>query len=506
MKSRTRGTIVKRMILIPMGFFAAILVAGCAGTPEPASSTPTGSKETSHQEPPAEAVNVEYVGEWTGALEVQGTEIGIVVRFLNDPTGSAPVATMDIPEQMAADLPLSDISAGGNTAGSAVHFELVTGGPRLIADGLVGEDGGIAGTFTQGPASGSFSLVRSGDIDAPAADLPETSMVMEAGLAQFESTEISLDRGIVQLAATLVEPLTPGPWPVMIIHAGSGPTDRDGNSAILPGPNNGLKMLAESLAARGIATLRYDKRGIAASTSDNLVPHEVNFGDLVNDLLAWVEWVENDKRFGSVSLAGHSEGSVVVLTAMGSDLAISDEPGFEGTPVDPRLAGSAREAVDALVLLAGPSKPVDLLALDQLRNQLGEKAPLYERSVEIVDALRRGETVEDVPPELQALFNPAVQPYLRSLVPYDPATMITNVRQPVLIVGGTEDLQVPVSEIEILAAARADAEVVILDGVNHVLKEVGVGDLVANRSSYSNPSYALADHLVSHIAEFVNGR
>lgn len=494
----------RTMTLIPMGFFAAMLVAGCAGAPEPASSAPTGSKEPSHREALAEGVTVEYVGEWTGALEVQGTEIGIVVRFLNDPAGIAPTATMDIPEQMASDLPLSEVSADGDIAGSAVHFELVTGGPKLIADGLVGEDGSIAGTFTQGPASGSFSLVRTGDIDASATNLPGTSMEMEARPAQFESTEVSLDRGIVQLAATLVEPLTPGPWPVMIIHAGSGPTDRDGNSAILPGPNNGLKMLAESLAARGIATLRYDKRGIAASTSKNLNPHEVNFGDLVNDLLAWVEWVENDDRFGSVSLAGHSEGSVVVLTAMGSSLTISDEPGFEGSPVDPRLAGSAREAVDALVLLAGPSKPVDLLALDQLRNQLGENAPLYERSVEIVDALRRGETVEDVPPELQALFNPAVQPYLRSLVPYDPATMIKNVNQPILIVGGTEDFQVPVSEIEILAAARTDAEVVILDGANHLLKEVGVGDLVANRSSYSNPSYALAADLVPRVAEFVN--
>src|SRR5579859_7330981 len=87
---------------------------------------------------------------------------------------------------------------------------------------------------------------------------------------------------------TLLVPSAPKRMPVVLLIAGSGPTDRNGNSAMLPAPNNSLKMLAEALAARNIASLRYDKRGIGESKAAMTAEKDLRFDTYVDDAVAWV--------------------------------------------------------------------------------------------------------------------------------------------------------------------------------------------------------------------------
>ena len=101
--------------------------------------------------------------------------------------------------------------------------------------------------------------------------------------------------------------------PMAILVAGSGPTDRDGNNPQME--NNGLRMTAEGLAGQGIATLRYDKRGIGASKVAGLQEEQLRFEDYVDDLKGWVARYADDPRFSSVVVLGHSEGSLVALAA-----------------------------------------------------------------------------------------------------------------------------------------------------------------------------------------------
>jgi len=126
---------------------------------------------------------------------------------------------------------------------------------------------------------------------------------------------ILLDTGTGILHGTLETPAAKPSWPVVLIIAGSGPTDRDGNSSMLRGRNDSLKMLAEGLAAREIASLRYDKRLIGESMIFGLKEEDLRFDIYVDDAVRWGEYLRKDSRFRSLVIAGHSGGSLIGMLA-----------------------------------------------------------------------------------------------------------------------------------------------------------------------------------------------
>src|SRR4051794_11632517 len=103
--------------------------------------------------------------------------------------------------------------------------------------------------------------------------------------------------------------------PIVLMISGSGPTDRNGNSPMLPGKNNSLLMLAEGLASNGIASLRYDKRGIGESAAAMVSEADLRFETYVDDAVSWCEQLRKDARFSKVIIAGHSEGSLIGMLA-----------------------------------------------------------------------------------------------------------------------------------------------------------------------------------------------
>jgi pimeloyl-ACP methyl ester carboxylesterase len=291
-----------------------------------------------------------------------------------------------------------------------------------------------------------------------------------------DSVTLAISTGALQ--GSLTCPTRRPPWPVALLIAGSGPTDRNGNSAGLPGPNNSLQMLAAALAERGIASLRYDKRGIGASRAALTSEADLRFDMLADDAAGWVRLLRGDPRFGTVTVIGHSEGSLLAILA------------------------AQRAGADAYVSIAGVGRP----ASQVLHEQLAARAPanLVAESDSIMARLSRGETVDSVPPALAALFRPSVQPYLISWFRYDPAAELAKLKVPVLIAQGATDIQVGELDARLLAAADRNARLVLVDSMNHVLKLVP-GDYVAQVNSYSDPKLPIAPQLVDAIVEFVSG-
>lgn len=293
--------------------------------------------------------------------------------------------------------------------------------------------------------------------------------------ASLAAEEIVLDTGNGSLAGTLERPSGAKPAVCALIIAGSGPTDRDGNQAGLR--NDSLKQLALGLAQRGICTLRYDKRGVGASAAALIAENSLRFEDYVADAAAWVPRLARIGGAARVAAVGHSEGALVALLA------------------------ARRGSVSAVVSIAGAGRSAAELIREQLRQLPGE---MRRRGEDILDELVLERPVREVPAEFGALFRPSVQPYLMSWFRYDPAAEIRATRIPLLIVQGTADLQVPVSEAKILAAANPLAALSLIPDMNHVLKRSLPGE--DQRAAYTDPSLPIDPRVVDAIAGYLLNR
>jgi alpha-beta hydrolase superfamily lysophospholipase len=254
--------------------------------------------------------------------------------------------------------------------------------------------------------------------------------------------------------------------------SGSGPTDRDGNSRL--GIRAGtLGKLAAALAGVGIASLRYDKRGLPGSPA--ALETSLTFDSLVDDAARILDWLEDRRGERPAALVGHSEGGLVAL------------------------ALARRRAVARMVLLATPGRPLAALIEEQLAVL---PADLRQRSRAILASLAAGGAEPDVPAALAPLFRPSVQPYLRSLMALDPAALLRESTAPVLLVGGGHDLQVGRADFDALTAGRPDAERLWITGMNHVLV-ASPAERAANLASYGDPGAVLAPGLVAAVARFL---
>lgn len=292
------------------------------------------------------------------------------------------------------------------------------------------------------------------------------------------STEVKVARGGDTLAGTLLVPGKGSNWPVALIIAGSGPTDRNGNSPLLKGQNNSLKYLAEGLAKKGIATLRFDKRFLGGSHSARPVG-ELIFDDFVDDAALLIGWLHDQKQFRSVAVLGHSEGSLIGMRAIRQ---------VEG-----------RVPVAAYVSLSGAGQPIGHVLEWQLCKQLEALCPEIKR---LMIAVKEGQPTGEINPMLQGIFNPAVLPFLKNWMQYDPAAEIAQLKCRVMIVNGTTDLQVQVSEAGLLHAARPEATYLIIEGMNHVFKEAPANAL-ANQATYSDPELPVMKELIKGVSAFL---
>lgn len=288
------------------------------------------------------------------------------------------------------------------------------------------------------------------------------------------------------LKGSLLAPAKAGA-PVVLIVPGSGPTDRNGNNPL--GVNAATyRLLAQDLAAKGIATVRIDKRGMFESSKAVADANAVTIPDYVADVRSWVGAIRRSTGVPCVWVLGHSEGGLVALAAA--------------------QGGDAASGLCGLVLVAAPGRPLGQVLRDQLREQWRANpanAPILDQALAAITRLEGGARVDpaSLHPALHPLFNEAVQGFLISAFAQDPAQLIAATKLPVLVLQGERDLQVPAQDARLLAKAQPAAQLVLLPDTNHVLKAVPTDDAAANMATYANPGQPLAPGVVDAVVRFV---
>ncbi len=215
----------------------------------------------------------------------------------------------------------------------------------------------------------------------------------------------------------------------------------------------------------------------AAKTKSVLREEDLSFETYIDDAVRWGKQLSSDRRFSTITVIGHSEGSLIGMVA------------------------AQRMGANAFVSVAGAGRPIQQIILEQVKPQFSPE--LLKQTEEILEQLAAGKAVASVPTELHMLFRPSIQPYMISWLRYDPAKEITKLRIPILIVQGSTDLQARLADAKGLADDNPAARLLLIDGMNHVLKTVP-NDPAKQVASYSDPTLPVAPELISGVTSFVN--
>jgi uncharacterized protein len=297
-----------------------------------------------------------------------------------------------------------------------------------------------------------------------------TLLLLLASLASAAADESKVRVGPIDAVLT-IPPGVPKP-PVALLIAGSGSTDHDGNGPKLKPAT--LKKLSDQLVARGIATLRYDKRGAGGWKKEFGRPEDFRFKDFVDDATSLIEYLRKSDKFSQIAAVGHSEGGLVALLAV------------------------QRAPVDRLVLLATSARKQGDLLKAQLEKQLPPDK--YEPIGKAIDDIMAGQIVD--PPPAGLAIPPAMQPGMASAFNEDPVDAMKKITGPTLIIAGGRDRQLPRVDLLALVAADVAAKPLWLADMNHVL--VDVTDEADDVASYNQPDRPLDPTMIDAVAEFVS--
>tara|TARA_R110002020_G_scaffold56979_3_gene157106 strand:- start:387 stop:1313 length:927 start_codon:yes stop_codon:yes gene_type:complete len=274
------------------------------------------------------------------------------------------------------------------------------------------------------------------------------------------------------IEGTLIVPQTDEKPALAIIVGDSGPTDRNGNQQMMV--NNSLKFLAEGLYENNIASFRYDKRLVKQMKLRSLNEKNIRFDHFIEDAAAILEHFKKDERFSKIYIIGHGQGSLVGMVA-------------------------AQNGADGFVSIAGAGQEID----DVIVAQLAEQAPgLVDNARTSFDDLRANGIAYNYSPGLASIFRKEIQPFIFTWMQYDPQIEITKLDIPVLIINGEKDIQVQISEAELLRNAKPNSQYEIIENMNHVLKEIEGNDL-ENSKSYNIYNLPVTPKLITVISEFI---
>ena len=287
--------------------------------------------------------------------------------------------------------------------------------------------------------------------------------------------EVDIDNGSLLGTLTIPENFTTGS--IVLIVAGSGATDRDGNSLKMGIHTDSYKYISHELAKNNIASFRFDKRSLNPNKIKNYNETDLKIEDFINDVVSITKFLKNDKRFNKIILLGHSEGSLLSILS------------------------SKIESVSGLISLAGSGKGANEILLEQLKTQVG--IDIQELTF-LLKQFKDGKFVSDIKnPILKTIFPINKQKYLISWIKYIPKKEIENIDCNVQIIQGTTDIQVSLENALELNKSNKKSKLSIIENMNHVLKDAPI-DKVENLKTYSNPNLPLSNKLVPIIIDFVN--
>jgi pimeloyl-ACP methyl ester carboxylesterase len=459
-------------------------------TAAPATATATATA-TSTPEPESTETDTSAspTGYWEGAISTSGVEILINVEFAESDSGLS--GTIDIPQQGAAGLPLENITLDGDQ----IHFEIA--GVGAIFDGAVTAES-IAGDFAQGGATGTFEMA--------AAERPEDETADAAADLPYSVEEVMWEIDDTKVDATLTLPEGDGPFPAIIMVAGSGPTDRDWNSPLLPGVNGSAALIADALTRAGYATLRYDKRVSGPNVAINM-----------EKLMGRISLQSHlDELGGGVALlADHEKVDASRIFALGNSEGTVHAMNYQRQAADTPLAG--------LILAAPPGRPLKDVMRTQIEAQLAGSSDvegilaLYDESMERFLAGQSMEPSPDLPAGIQQLLlgfeAPANLPFTREILAVDPAAWLAEVNIPILVLIGKKDIQIDWQldggRLEEAAEDSGNVTFVYPANANHVFKyeEKPADELTAaDAVHYNSADRVLDEETTSVILSWLAGR
>lgn len=398
------------------------------------------------------------LGNWKGNIDINGAELPIVFHFTKDDSGNI-AGKWDSPKQNANGLPFSAIHVTGDSID--LEIKMIAGSYR----GTFVNNDSISGIWNQNGHEMPLNFSRTTENDEPQGTVSvypnekEISITSAAG-SKLYGTLLSKNKD----------------QKIAIIVAGSGPTDRNGNSAI-SAPTNEYQLLAHSLDSQNIATFRYDKRGVAKSVVPNFKESDLVFDDYVKDAEDIFDYLHDTLGFKNIFFIGHSEGSLIALLA------------------------SQKKKVAGYISVAGAGRPIDVILEEQLQKQpltdsVKQQIPL------IFNQLKEGKEVNDFPQILAQLFRKSIQPYMISWLKYSPEQEIKKLECPILILQGGCDIQVKVTDANNLHNGNKKSQLDIIPNMSHTLKNAGK-DCVDENKTYTDGSMPIDPVLVSDIVKFI---
>jgi fermentation-respiration switch protein FrsA (DUF1100 family) len=458
----------------------AVLLLGCAMAVAPQDEA---APATQGAAPPAQA-GAFLDGRWEGSLDLgEGPEPMALRLFPADPeAGQAAGGLLDLPARKLFGYPMGSV----DRRAEGMSFSLLGQAPmsgvfELEAAPSPTEEGE---SFA---LSGAASLVPD---DGEASSAGSFSLVY-AGTATREESyghDYLVDTGRGLLPGSLLVPEgREGEAPLALIISAAA-QDRDGDNYAVPGRSDALSQLAAALSGRGIASLRYDRRGAGEAYRLGEREEDLRFDDHVADARSAIAEAAADRRFSGIWVIGYGEGALVGAAAL--------DPSLQGA-----LSAEVLGRVRGVAALCASGK-TELETVDGALASIPEEDQAEARA--IMSALEAGQSYPDPSPYFADFFRPSIQPYLASYFRYDIRAVFAALGLPILVAAGGSDLQVPASEAELLARAKSEAAYRVVAGMSHALKAVGE-DEEANYTSFTDPSIPLAPGLVDLLEAFVKG-
>ena len=407
-------------------------------------------------------------GTWQGAIEVANMRMRLELHVSHDEKGEL-LASIDSLDQGIEGIPASQVSEKNGE----LKFEI----PVFQAEyqGTLSDSRNeISGHWSQNKELETLDFRRS---DKPL-ELRRPQNPLKPYPYKEEEVSFPGGDGQTKLAGTLTLPEGLGPFPAVVFIGGSGPTDRDGSIA----GHKPFLVLADFLTRRGVAVLRYDKRGIGQSTGDS---QQASMDDLIRDAQAAVQYLNSRKEVDAKRLGvlGHSEGGIIAasvatrskevnwLVLLATPATTGERTLLKQSELIARIGGLPEEQIDR-------SQQFDRMAYQAVR-ETKSTAQLESKLNDLIEKSGLGAAMP--PAAIKAQMVMMTTPWFRQFLDLDPEPLLEKLQIPVLALNGDRDLQVDAEDtVPLLRGAyeksgNKDFTVVEVQGVNHLFQKAQSG-------------------------------
>ncbi len=289
---------------------------------------------------------------------------------------------------------------------------------------------------------------------------------------EYNSATVKINKYI---EGTLVTPYSESDkeLPLLIFIMDSGAINRDGNDRM--SKSDTFKQFSHELAKLGVSTYRYDKR-LFKMDALGIREHEISFDHYIEDAVSAINYFKKNGKYTKIYVAGHGQGSLIGMIA-------------------------AKDNADGFISISGNAASVDEVIIEQIAKQ----APGLDKSATVAfNQLKENGRATGYDPALESIFRYDLQSFMRSWIKYTPTEEIAKLEIPILIIHGDKDIQVELSQAEKLKEAVPQASYLIVQNMNHILKEIKGKSRLENHKSYNESWRKIMPEVLNGIANFVN--